>query len=40
MILKVTPKGRLRWSLSLRVRIVVKRIRVREMVNEVILKGW
>jgi hypothetical protein len=39
VILKVTPKGRLRWSLSLRVRIAVKRIRVREMVKEVTLKA-
>ena len=39
MILKVTLKGRLRWSLSLRVRIVVKRMRVREMVKDVTLKA-
>jgi hypothetical protein len=39
MILKVTLKGRLRWSLSLRVRIAVKRIGVREMVKEGTLKA-
>jgi hypothetical protein len=38
-MLKVTLKGRLRRSLSLRVRIAVKRIRVREMVREVTLKA-
>jgi hypothetical protein len=38
-MLKVTPKERLRWSLSLRVRIVVKRMRVREMVKKVTLKA-
>jgi hypothetical protein len=38
-MLRVTPRGRLRWSLSLRVRIAVKRIRVREMVREVTLKA-
>jgi hypothetical protein len=38
-MLKVTPRGRLRWSLSLIVRIVVKRIRMREMVKEVTLKA-
>ena len=40
MIEKVTPRGGLRRSLSLRVKIAVKRIRVREMVKEVTLKGW
>ena len=39
MIEKVTPRGGLRQSLSLRVKIAVKRIRVREMVNEVTLKA-
>jgi N12 class adenine-specific DNA methylase len=39
VILKVTLRGRLRWSLSLRVRIVVKRIRVRDMVKDVTLKA-
>jgi hypothetical protein len=39
-MLKVTPKGRLRWSLSLRVRIMVKRIKVREMVKDITLEGW
>ena len=39
MIEKVTPRGGLRRSLSLRVKIAVKRIRVREMVNEVTLKA-
>jgi hypothetical protein len=38
-MLKVIPKGRLRWSLSLRVRMVVKRMRVREIVKEVTLKA-
>jgi hypothetical protein len=38
-MLKVIPRGRLRWSLSLIVRIAVKRMRIREMVKEVILKG-
>jgi hypothetical protein len=38
-MLKVTPRGRLRWSLSLRVRIAVKRMRVREMVKDVTLKA-
>ena len=38
-MLKVTPKGRLRQSLSLRVRIAVKRMRVREMVKDVTLKA-
>ena len=38
-MLKVTPKGRLRRSLSLRVRIVVKRIRVSEMVKDITLKA-
>jgi hypothetical protein len=38
-MLKVTPRGRLRRSLSLRVRIAVKRMRVREMVKNVILKA-
>jgi hypothetical protein len=37
-MLKVIPRGRLRLHLSLIVRIVVKRIRMREMVNEVTLK--
>jgi hypothetical protein len=37
-MLKVTPRGRLRQSLSLRVRMAEKRIRVREMVKDVILK--
>ena len=39
MIEKVTPRGGLRRSLSLRVKIGVKRIRVREMVKEVTLKA-
>jgi hypothetical protein len=39
MMLKVTPKGRLRWSLSLRVRMAVKRMRVREMVKDITLKA-
>jgi hypothetical protein len=39
VILTVTPRGRLRWSLSLRVRIAVKRMRVREMVKDVTLKA-
>jgi hypothetical protein len=38
-MLKVTPRGRLRWSLSLRVRIAVKRMRVREIVKDVTLKA-
>ena len=38
-MLKVTPRGRLRWSLSLRVRIAVKRMRVREMMKDVTLKA-
>jgi hypothetical protein len=38
-MLKVTPKGRLRWSLSLRVRMMVKRMKVREMVKDVTLKA-
>jgi hypothetical protein len=38
-MLKVTSRGRLRQSLSLIVRIVVKRIRMREMVKEVTLKA-
>ena len=38
-MLKVTPRGRLRQSLSLRVRMVVKRMRVREMVKDIILKA-
>jgi hypothetical protein len=37
--LKVIPRGRLRWSLSLSVRIAVKRIRVKEIVKEITLKG-
>jgi hypothetical protein len=40
MMLKVIPRGRLKWSLSLIVRIAVKRIKMREMVKEVTLKGW
>ena len=36
---RVIEKGRLRRSLSLKVRIVVKRIRQREMVKEVTLKA-
>jgi hypothetical protein len=39
-MLNVIPRGRLRLHLSLIVRIAVKRIRMREMVKEVILKGW
>jgi hypothetical protein len=39
-MLKVTPRGRLRWSLSLKVRIAEKRIRVREMVKDVTLEDW
>jgi hypothetical protein len=39
MMLKVIPRGRLRQSLSLIVRIAVRRIRVREMVKEVTLKA-
>jgi hypothetical protein len=38
-MLRVIPRERLRWSLSLIVRIAVKRIRMREMVKEVILKS-
>jgi hypothetical protein len=38
-MLKVTPSGRLRQSLSLRVRIAVKRMRVREMVKDITLKA-
>jgi hypothetical protein len=38
-MLKVIPRGRLRQSLSLTVRIAVKRIRMREMVKEVTLKA-
>jgi hypothetical protein len=38
-MLKVIPRGRLRQSLSPRVRIVVKRIRVRKMVKEITLKA-
>jgi hypothetical protein len=38
-MLKVTPKGRLRLHLSLRVRIAVRRIRVREMVKDITLKA-
>jgi hypothetical protein len=38
-MLKVILRGRLRWSLSLIVRIVVKRMRIREMVKEVTLKA-
>jgi hypothetical protein len=37
-MLKVTPRGRLRRSLSLRVRMIVKRVRVREMLKDVTLK--
>ena len=36
---RVIEKGRLRRSLSLKVRIAVKRIRQREMVKEVTLKA-
>ena len=39
MIEKVNPRGGLRRSLSLRVKIAVKRIRVREIVREVTLKA-
>jgi hypothetical protein len=39
-MLKVTPKERLRLRLSLRVRMAVKRMRVREMVKEVTLEDW
>jgi hypothetical protein len=39
MMLKVTLRERLRQSLSLRVRIAVKRMRVREMVKDVTLKA-
>ena len=39
MIERVTPRGGLRQSLSLRVKIAVKRMRVREMVKEVTLKA-
>ena len=39
MIEKVTPRGKLRQSLGLRVKMAVKRIRVREMVKEVTLKA-
>jgi hypothetical protein len=38
-MLKVIPRERLRLCLSLRVRIAVKRIRVREMVRDVTLKA-
>jgi hypothetical protein len=37
-MLKVIPRGRLRQSLSLIVRIVIKRMRIREMVKEVTLE--
>ena len=40
MIEKMTPKEGLRQSLSLRVKMAVKRMRVREIVKEVTLKGW
>jgi hypothetical protein len=39
VILKVTPRGRLRQSLSLRERITVKRMRVREILRDVTLKA-
>ena len=39
VIERVTEKGRLRRSLSLKVRIAVKRMRQREMVKEVTLKA-
>jgi hypothetical protein len=35
----VIPKGRLRQSLSLKVRIAEKRMRMREMVKDVTLKA-
>jgi hypothetical protein len=38
-MLKVTPRGRLRRSLSLRVRITVKRMRVREMLKDITLRA-
>jgi hypothetical protein len=38
-MLKVILRGRLRWSLSLKVRITVKRMRVREMVKDITLKA-
>jgi hypothetical protein len=38
-MLKVIPRGRLRLCLSLRVRVAAKRMRMREMVNEVTLKA-
>ena len=38
-MLRVTPRGRLRWSLSLSVRIAVRKMRVREMVKDVTLKA-
>jgi hypothetical protein len=38
-MLKVTPRERLRWSLSLIVRIVMKRMKMREMVKKVTLKA-
>jgi hypothetical protein len=38
-MLKVTPNRKLRQSLSLRVRIAMKKIRVRDMVKEVTLKA-
>jgi hypothetical protein len=37
--LKVIPRGRLRWSLSLKVRITERRIRVREIVKDITLKA-
>ena len=37
-MLKVTPRGRLRRSLSLSVRIAVRKMRVREMMKDVTLK--
>jgi hypothetical protein len=38
-MLKVIPRGRLRRSLSLNVRIAERRIRVKEMVKEITLKA-
>jgi hypothetical protein len=38
-MLKVTPRGRLRLRLSLKVRIMERRTKVREMVKDVTLKA-
>jgi hypothetical protein len=38
-MLRVIPRGRLRQSLSLNVRIAVRKMKVREMVKDVTLKA-